>query len=281
MRARQRMAALLLLAPPLCYLAVAFLYPLLRGVWGSFYSPGFSTEAYERIWNVSVYGRVFGVTLRISVLTTVICAVLGYVTAYFASTVRPAFRRVILIFIVAPFILNILVRNYVWIVLLERHGLINQALLRLGLIDRPLILMHNELGVLIGMVSTLLPYMILSSLSALLTISPELRLASASLGGGPLRTFRRVTLPLSLPGAAAGALIVFIVSLGFFITPALLGGPRELMISNLIAFNINQTLNWRMAFALSDMLLVGTLVLYFFYRAWLQTQLGPEGLFRR
>ncbi|HXP74513.1 MAG TPA: ABC transporter permease, partial [Stellaceae bacterium] len=269
------------LAPPLCYLTITFLYPLLRAVWGSFYAPDFSIEAYARIWRVPVYGQVFGVTLRISVLTTVICALLGYLTAYFISTVPPAVRRILLIFVVVPFILNILVRNYVWIILLQRNGLINQAFMALRLIDQPLVLMHNESGVLIGMVSTLLPYMILSTLSGLLTIPGELRLASASLGGGPFRTFRRVTMPLSLPGAAAGALIVFIVSVGFFITPALLGGPHELMISNLIAFNVNQTLNWRMAFSLSDVLLAATLILYFLYRRWLQTQLGPEGLFGR
>jgi putative spermidine/putrescine transport system permease protein len=277
---QNRIAVVILLALPLSALSLAFLYPLSQVLWGSFFEPHYSTEAYARIWNTAVYGHVLAVTLRISVLTTVICAVLGYATAYFISTATPSIRRLLLIFVVGPFILNILVRNYVWIVLLGRNGLINKTLLTLGLVDHPLPLLHNELGVMIGMVSTLLPYFILSTLSALLTISPELRLASASLGGGSIRTFRRVTLPLSLPGAAAGALIVFIVSLGFYVTPALLGGPKELMISNLIAFNVSQTLNWRMAFALSTLLLMGTLMLYFVYRRWLQSQLGPEGLFK-
>ena len=277
---RQTTASLIFLAPSLACISIAFLYPLARAVWGSFFAPNFSIESYARIWSVPVYAQVFAVTFRISLLTTGSCILLGYLTAYFISIVSPRWRRVLLGCVVVPFILNILVRNYVWIILLQRTGLINQGLLKLG-VGHPVELLHTQLGVLIGMVSTLLPYMILSALGSLLTIPNELLLASASLGSGKLRTFWRVTLPLSLPGAAAGGLIVFIVSLGFFITPALLGGPRELMISNLIAFNINQTLNWRMAFSLADVLLAGTLVLYFFYRRWLQAQLGPAGLFRR
>jgi ABC-type spermidine/putrescine transport system permease subunit I len=269
-----------LLAFSVACLGIAFLYPLARIVWGSFFAPEFSLAGYTRIWNVPVYAAVFLVTLRISIFTTVACVLLGYVTAYSISMARPGLRRFLLLLVVVPFILNILVRNYVWIIILQRNGLLNQILRGLG-VGQPIELLHTELGVLIGMVGTLLPYMILSALSSLLTIPEELRLASTSLGGGPLRTFWRVTLPLSLPGAAAGGLIVFIVSLGFFITPALLGGARELMISNLIAFNINQTLNWQMAFSLSGVLLVGTLCLYAAYRRWLQAQLGPAGLFRR
>jgi ABC-type spermidine/putrescine transport system permease subunit I len=167
--------------------------------------------------------------------------------------------------VIVPFFLSVLVRNYVWIVLLQRTGLVNKVLLDWGVISAPLDLMYNEFGVLIAMVNMLLPYMIFPVLSALLAIPPELRHASASLGAHPAKTFWRVTLPLSMPGVAAGSLLVFIVSLGFFITPALLGGPRQMMVSNLIEFSVRQVLNWPFAFALANTLLLGTLLLYAIY----------------
>jgi ABC-type spermidine/putrescine transport system permease subunit I len=133
--------------------------------------------------------------------------------------------------------------------------------------------MYNQLGVVIAMVNMLLPYMIFPILSALLAIPPELRHASASLGAPPVKTFWRVTLPLSAPGVAAGALLVFIVSLGFFITPALLGGPKQMMVSNLIEFSVRQVLNWPFAFALANTLLLGTLLLYAVYIRVLETRM--------
>jgi ABC-type spermidine/putrescine transport system permease subunit I len=129
--------------------------------------------------------------------------------------------------------------------------------------------MHNELGVMIAMSNMLLPYVIFPVLGALLAIPPDLNTASASLGAHPARTFLRVTLPLTSAGTAAGALLTFIVGLGFYITPAMLGGAREMMISNLIAFNVREVLNWPLAFSLSTSLLASTIVLYLIYRALL------------
>jgi putative spermidine/putrescine transport system permease protein len=278
---QQRYWSLLALGLPLAFLAVTFLYPLGRVAWGSFFSPNFSMDTYVRIWEVPVYVRVLINTFKIAALSTGICVILGYLAAYYISIVPPLTRKILLFFVILPFMLNILVRNYVWIILLQRNGLINQFLIKLGLISEPLELMHNQLGVLIGMVSSLLPYMILSALSSLLAIRKELLLASQSLGSGPLRTFWKIVLPLSLPGAAAGGLVTFIVSLGFYITPALLGGRRDLMISNLIALNINETLNWKLAFTLSNVLLVTTLAIYFIYARWLKSQTGPLELLRR
>jgi mannopine transport system permease protein len=163
-------------------------------------------------------------------------------------------------------------------VLLQRTGLVNRMLLGWGVITQPLDLMYNEMGVLVAMVNMLLPYMIFPILSGLLAIGPELAHASASLGAGPIRTFWRVTLPLSLPGVAAGGLLVFIVALGFFITPALLGGPKQMMISNLIEFSVRQVLNWPFAFALANTLLIGTLVLYFVYVRALEGRLPRTAL---
>ncbi len=199
-----------------------------------------------------MYGRVFWITLKISALATLLCVLLGYPAAYFLASVRPATRQLLLLSVIVPFFLSVLVRNYVWMVLLQRTGLVNRTLLGWNVISHPLELMYNELGVLIAMVNMLLPYMIFPVLSALLAIPSELSHASASLGAGAVRTFWRVTLPLTLPGVAAGGLLVFIVALGFFITPALLGGPKQMMISNLIEFSVRQVLNWPFAFALAN-----------------------------
>lgn len=262
---RATLARLVLLGPPLAFLLLTFVLPLLRVIWGSVFAPDFTLEFYERMWRTPVYGRVFWITLKLSFLTTVFAALLGYPAAYFLDTVKPRTRQVLLLCVIVPFFLSVLVRNYVWMVLLQRTGLVNRVLSEWGVIGAPLDLMYNELGVLVAMVNMLLPYMIFPILSALLAIPPELRHASASLGAHPAKTFWRVTLPLSMPGVAAGGLLVFIVSLGFFITPALLGGPRQMMVSNLIEFSVRQVLNWPFAFALANTLLIGTLLLYAIY----------------
>jgi ABC-type spermidine/putrescine transport system permease subunit I len=262
---RATLARLVLLGPPLAFLLVIFVVPLVRVIWGSVFAPGFTLEFYERMWRAPVYGRVFWITLKISLLTTVFAALLGYPAAYFLASVKPRTRQVLLLCVIVPFFLSVLVRNYVWMILLQRTGLVNRLLTEWGVISAPLDLMYNELGVLIAMVNMLLPYMIFPVLSALLAIPPDLRQASASLGAHPAKTFWRVTLPLSMPGVAAGGLLVFIVALGFFITPALLGGPKQMMVSNLIEFSVRQVLNWPFAFALANTLLIGTLLLYAMY----------------
>ena len=276
--ARRDWSTVVLLGPPLFFLLLVFAVPLARVVWSSFFAPDFTLEYYRRMWSVPVYGRVFWITLKISALTTLLCVLLGYPAAYFLASVRPATRQLLLLSVIVPFFLSVLVRNYVWMVLLQRTGLVNRTLLGWNVIGHPLELMYNELGVLIAMVNMLLPYMIFPVLSALLAIPSELSHASASLGAGAVRTFWRVTLPLTLPGVAAGGLLVFIVALGFFITPALLGGPKQMMISNLIEFSVRQVLNWPFAFALANTLLCGTLLLYFIYIRLLEGRLPRAGL---
>jgi putative spermidine/putrescine transport system permease protein len=270
-------STLLLLGFPLAFLLLIFVFPLARVIWGSFFAPDFTWQYYARMWSVPVYGHVFWITLKISAFTTLFCVLLGYPAAYFLASLRPATRQILLLCVIVPFFLSVLVRNYVWMLLLQRTGLINRLLSEWGLISRPLELMYNELGVLVAMVNMLLPYMIFPVLSALLAIPPELGHASASLGAGALRTFWRVTLPLSLPGVAAGSVLVFIVALGFFITPALLGGAKQMMISNLIEFSVRQVLNWPFAFALANTLLWGTLLLYFVYVRLLEGRLPKAG----
>jgi len=277
MRARRRLPLVALLAPPLALLGGVFVFPIAQVVWGSFFAPELTLQHYARMITVPVYARVFWTTLKISLLTTLGCLLLGYPAAYFLASRRASTRQLLLICVIVPFFISLLVRNYIWMILLQRNGLLNRLLLEWGWISRPLELMYNEFGVLVAMVHMLLPYMIFPVLSALLAIPGELPQASAGLGAGPVRTFARVTLPLSLPGIAAGSLLVFIVALGFFITPALLGGPRQMMISNLIEFNVRQVLNWPFAFALSNTLLSGTLVLYLVYVRLLRGRLPAAG----
>jgi mannopine transport system permease protein len=260
-----RLDTLVLIGPPLLFISVLFLVPLAQVVWGSFFTPALTFEHYAKIGSSPVYVKVFWRTLQVAVYTTSLCVFFGYVAALFLASVRPRARQLLLLCVIVPFFLSMLIRNYIWMALLQRTGLINHYLLAWGVVAQPLPLMYNEFGMLVTMTNMLLPYTIFPILSALLAIPPELNNASGSLGAGRLRTFIRVTLPLSMPGVAAGGLLVFIVALGFFITPALVGGPKQMMISNLIDFNVRELLNWPFAFALANVLLWGTLIVYFLH----------------
>lgn len=261
-----------LLALPLLLLLGFFVVPLLHAVGLSFGLPDVTLRHYQRLVDVPVYRAVYLKTFKVAALTTLICLVLGYPTAYFISRLRDRARAIAIVLIALPFMLSVLVRNYVWMTLLQDTGMVNRLLGGLGLIDSPLRLMYNELGVLIAMVNMLVPYVLFPVLTALLAIPPELKTASASLGAGRFRTFLRVTLPLTATGTAAGCLLAFIVALGFYITPAMLGGPSQMLISSLIAFNVREVLNWPFAFSLATTLLASTIVLYLAYRA-----MAPRG----
>lgn len=256
---------LILLGPPLLFILLLFLVPLAQVIWGSLFTPNFTPTHYARIWNTPVYLQVFWRTLYVAFCTTGLCVLLGYAAALFLAQCGPRARQYLMLCVVIPFFHSMLIRNYIWMALLQRSGLINRYLLEWGVIDAPLALMYNEFGMLVTMTNMLLPYTIFPILSSLLAIPPELHNASASLGANRLRSFFRITLPLSMPGVAAGGLLVFIVALGFFITPALVGGPKQMMISNLIDFNVREVLNWPFAFALANVLLWGTLVIYYFH----------------
>ena len=178
----------------------------------------------------------------------------------------PRWAPVILILILLPFWTSVLVRSYAWMVLLGRHGLINEALLAVGMIDRPLRILNTPLATQIAMIHILLPYMVLPIANALRQIDPSLARASSGLGATPWATFRQITLPLSMSGVAAGVLLVFVLALGFYITPAMVGGPREITLSMLIAQQVDQ-LNWAYAATLSAVLLATALaIIAAFYR---------------
>jgi len=261
----QTRKALLLLALPSVVLLAFFIVPLAVAVFASFEFPHPTLRHYQRILEVPIYQAVYLKTLRVALITTAISLLLAYPCAYYVSRLSPRARTIAIVLVTVPFMLSVLVRNYVWIVLLQDTGLINRVLLGASLITAPLRLMYNELGVTIAMVNMLVPYILFPALSALLAVPRDLELAASSLGANGLRAFLTVTAPLTAAGTAAGCLLGFIVSLGFYVTPAMLGGTREMMLSNLVAFNVRELLNWPMAFSLAATLLASTVVLYLIY----------------
>jgi putative spermidine/putrescine transport system permease protein len=214
----------------------------------------------------SVYLRVLWNTFRIAAITTVACAVLGYVLAYWLRTLQGRARMVALALVILPFWVSILVRTYAWIVVLGNNGIVNRSLVGLGVTDEPVAFLYNQLGVVIGTTNVLLPFLVLPLFAAMVKIDDRLLQAAASLGAPGWTVFRRVFFPLTIPALGAGCILVFILTLGFFITPAILGGGRVPMIANMMDLLINRLPRWELAAAISTVLLVTTLGLYALYR---------------
>jgi ABC-type spermidine/putrescine transport system permease subunit I len=246
--------------PALVLLGVFFLFPVLRML-------GYSIEAgnldwYAKALGQGLYLQVFWNTFEIAVFVTVFCLLLGYPLGFLIATTTPFWATMGFIFVLLPLWTSVLVRTYAWMVLLGRNGVFNRLLLDGGVISDPLPLLHNLTGVLIGMVHVLLPYMVLPIYGAVKRLDPAIVAAAEGLGASSWRIFWRIHLPLTLNGIFAGSVIVFVLALGFFITPALLGGGRVMMIAVLIEQQVRETLNWPFAAALSAVLLAATLVVY-------------------
>lgn len=212
------------------------------------------------------YGGILARTFQISFVVTLLCLLLAYPLAYWLSTLPERKANVLMILVLVPFWTSILVRVAAWIVLLQSEGLVNGALLGIGVISEPLALLFNRTGVIISMVHILLPFMILPLYSVMKSVPPTYVRAAVSLGSAPLAAFVRVYVPQTFPGVGAGALLVFILAIGYYITPALLGGADDQMLSYYIARYTNVEVNWGMACALGALLLATTLVLYGVYR---------------
>jgi putative spermidine/putrescine transport system permease protein len=215
----------------------------------------------------AVYADVILRTFHISFLVTVGCLLLGYPLAYFIAASRPRSARILLLLVLVPFWTSLLVRTAAWAVILQGEGIVNSLMVWLGMVDpaHPLPLIYNRTGVLIAMIHILLPFMVLPLYGAMKDIPPNYMRAASSLGASPLRAFFRVFLPLTMPGVGAGCLLVFILALGYYITPSLIGGARDQMLSYYIAYFTDQVTNWGMAAALSAILLTLVLVLYWIY----------------
>jgi len=217
--------------------------------------------------NRQIYVNLYMRTLGLSVAITVLTIMLGFPIAYYMSILPMRYSNLLMIFVLLPFWTSLLVRTTAWIVLLQQQGVINESLVAIGIIDDSgrFSLMYNMWGTIIAMTHILLPFMVLPLYSVMRTIPPSYVRAAKSLGATPFTAFRKVYLPQTLPGIGAGAVLVFIISIGYYITPALVGGQSGRMISNEIARHMQQSLNWGLAAALGTILLVGVLVLYWVY----------------
>jgi len=216
----------------------------------------------------AIYLDIFARTFWMGLIITVICLVLAYPLAYLLANLPSRQSNLLMILVLLPFWTSILVRVAAWIVLLQSGGLINSALMAMGIIDKPLELVFNRTGVYISMVHILLPFMILPIYSVMKGISPTYMRAAISLGCHPFASFWRVYFPQTYAGVGAGCLLVFILAIGYYITPALLGSPNDQMVSYFVAFYTNTSINWGMATALGGLLLLATVVLYLIY-SWL------------
>ena len=249
-----------LLLPVLLFLAVFFVYPLVRLLAVSL--PDGDFQYYEKIFTTPVFLRVIGETFKMSLIIMVLTVLIAYPYAYAMAN---AGRRVVLLLTVAlliPFWVSLLLRSFSWVVLLQNSGLVNDVLVGLGLIERPVRLIRTPTGVAIGMVHVLLPYAVLPLYTILKKIDMRLIEASSICGASWLRGFCRIYLPLSLPGVAAAAILTFTLSLGFYITPALLGSPRDMMIAQMIAGQIQEQLNFGLGAALAVVLMGLTAVAF-------------------
>ena len=220
---------------------------------------------YARIMGSDFYRTLFARTFAIAFFTTIACLVIGYPVAYFLATTSTRWRTILIPLVIIPFWTSLLVRTFAWQVILGKTGLLNWALLGSGVERAPLSMLFNRFGVYVGMVQILLPYAILPVFSVMRTIPAHLMDSAASLGANRLRAFLRVYLPLTLHGVGAGAVLIFILALGFFVTPALLGGAPDRMVSNMIESSLNEEGNWEGAAALALLLLVPTVALYLLY----------------
>jgi putative spermidine/putrescine transport system permease protein len=221
-----------------------------------------------------VFSRILLRTFEISAIVTLACLLLGYPLSYWLSTLPARQANVLMIVVLVPFWTSILVRVAAWIVLLQREGLVNKALLSLSVIGEPLTLLFNRTGVIVSMTHILLPFMILPLYSVMKSVPPSYLRAAVSLGSPPLAAFFRVYVPQTWPGIGAGGLLVFILSIGYYVTPALLGGPNDQMLSYYIAQYTNVDVNWGMACALGTVLLSATLALYAIYRRVVKSELS-------
>jgi putative spermidine/putrescine transport system permease protein len=259
--APRRRAYAVLALPLLGYLAVFYGYPVLAMLFKSVSEPGWTVENFVRIFANAIYLRVLWLTLRVAFIVTLCTLILGFPVAYVLARIDRAKANLLMILVLLPFWTSILVRTYAWMVLLGREGLVNQFLRWTGAVDEPLRLLNTTFAVYLAMVHILLPFMILPLYSVIRGVDNNLLRAAAGLGATPFAVLRQVLLPLSLPGVWAGSLLVFILALGFFITPALVGGPRDMMIAVLIQQQV-ELFNWPFASALAALLLAAALVVF-------------------
>lgn len=270
---RKRRQPWFLLSPALLTIVTLLLVPLAFIVVYSFWlrtasgadQIGFHLDNWQEALTDPFYRDILLSTLRIAGITTLVCAVLGYPTAYFVARSRTRHKTLLLLLLVLPFWVSYIIRTLSWINILGVSGALNAVLLGLGIIQEPLQMLYNEAAVILGLVHFLLPFIVLNVYVSLIGIDTHLESAARSLGCNPRQAFLEITLPLSMPGLAAGSLLCFVLAAGTYITPLVLGGPRDAMFANLVFDAIITQLDWPLGSALSLMLLAVLAVLVALY----------------
>ncbi len=245
---------------------IVFVYSFFeRGTYGGI-DYIFTVENYARAAD-PLYLAIFLTSAKLAAITTLAALLIGYPAAYLIATAPKRWQMPLLILVMLPFWSNYLIRSYAWIVVLNREGLVNHGLQALGLIDEPLPLLYNQFAIVVGLLYGYLPFMVLALYSSISRLNPEIAEASADLGASSLRTFLRITLPLTLPGIGAGSVFVFVLSIGNFITPDLLGGGRSLMVGNLIFDQFLSARDWPFGSSLA-FILIAVMLLLLVAQAW-------------
>ena len=221
----------------------------------------FSLDNYEKMIRYKSYARVFITTFQVSVMTTIICIMIGYPLAYFMAMLPQRLAGFFMLAVLLPFWTSLLVRTYAWLVLLQKNGILNDFAISAGIWETPVKLVHNMTGTLIGMAHIMLPFLILPLYGSMRKIQQDMMHAAANLGASPVQAFWRVYFPLSISGMVAGSLIVFVLCLGFYVTPAVLGGGRVSMVATQITAILENQYDWGAASALGVVLLVATLLI--------------------
>ncbi|MGI9434498.1 MAG: ABC transporter permease [Geminicoccaceae bacterium] len=253
----------LLVAPMVVLVTLLYGWPVLNILWLSITEPEPGLGNYAELVANPGLAKLIWTTVRICTMTTIISVLAGYVIAYAITHAPPSRRSWMLTLVLLSFWISVLVRAFAWLVLLGRNGIVNVFLLDTGMISEPIAFVRNEFGVLIGMVHYMIPYAVLPLLANMQGIDARIMNASRSLGAGPLYTFARIYLPMTIPGIVAASLLVFIISLGFYVTPAILGGGKVLMIAEYVSVQVLVTLKWGTAAMLATLLLMGVFVLLF------------------
>ena len=264
--------------PALTLLVLFFALPVLALLLRSVLEPEPGLQNYRELFGSATYARVFLNTFLVSAVVTAVTLVIGFPVAWLLAVLPGRWSSVLFGIVLLSMWTNLLARTYAWMVLLQRTGAINKLLMGMGLIDRPLPLVNNLVGVTIGMTYIMLPFLIMPLHATFRTIDPAILQAASLCGAGRWQAFRRVLVPLALPGVAAGGLMVFVMSLGYFVTPALLGGTANMMLAELIAQLVQSLLNWGLGGAAAFVLLVVTMAIYALQLRYLGGgRMGPGG----
>lgn len=271
---------LLMVLPILLILAIFYFWPMLKMIPVSFQVDGqFSFANYTRILTEPTYLKSFGLTILIGIGAVVITFVMGYPVAYLMATGKPRTQKILMILIMLSFWTSLMVRTYSWMVVLQKNGIINSLLLKTHIIDQTLTLLYTPIAILIGTVHILLPYMVLPINSTLRGIDSNLAWAARSMGASRFTAFWKIIFPLSIPGVSAGVLLVFVQSLGFYVTPMLLGGGKTMVAATFIDKQMNTLANWGLGSAFGILLTVVAIVFLLVYLKIFGSKSLKQGLF--